>query len=148
MVSQARGQDALVTDRAMSEDQHDLRMAHRQVREPICERRQSPTGVNQDRHPSVFCEREYGAHLRAVEYEVLRARMQLDAACSRRQAAFTLEDRIFGGIQATKGREPALAFRGPRDDPIVRNAVGGSALGVVQRKHARALGVRIIELGQ
>ena len=74
--------------------------------------------------------------------------MQLDAARSGRQAAFALGDRIFGGVQAAERSEPTLAFRGPRDDAVVGDAVGGPALGVVQWKHARAAGAGVVELGE
>ena len=148
MVGQTRGQDALVADRAMREDQHDVRVAHRQVRQPIGERRQSPAGMDQDRHPCAVGEREDGAHLRAVEHEVLSARVQLDAARSAAQAAFALGDRIFGGVQAAERGETTLAFRSPRDDAVVGDAVGGASLGVVQREHARAPRAGVVELGE
>ena len=50
---------------------------------------------------------------RAVEHEVLRARMQLDPARARRQAAFALGERVFGGVQATEGDQPARRSRPP-----------------------------------
>ena len=102
-----------------------LRMAHGEVREPVGERRQSPPGMDQDRDPRVFGEREDGPHLRTVEDEVLRARMQLDPARAGGQAAFALVDRIFGGVQAAERGEPAVAFRGPCDDAVVGDAIGG-----------------------
>ncbi len=104
--------------------------------------------MDQDRRLSVFGEREDRAHLRAVEDEVLRARMQLDAARSRGETAFALGDRIFGGVQAAEGREPALAFGRPRDHAVVGEAVGGTTLGVVQREHARTPRTGVVELDE
>ena len=148
MAGQARGQDALVADRAVGEDQHYVGVAQGEVREPVGERWQAPAGVNQDRYPGAFGEREYRPHVRAVEHEVLRARMQLDATRAGGQAAFALADWVFGGVQAAERRQPSLAFRGPRDDSVVGSAVGGPALGVVQREHAgapRAGGVELVQ---
>ncbi len=98
--------------------------------------------------PRAFGEREHVVHLAAVEDEVLRARMQLDAARAGRQAAFALGERIFGGVEAAERDQPAVAFSGPREHAVVGHAVGGPALGVVQREYARAAGVGGVELCQ
>jgi hypothetical protein len=72
--------------------------------------------------------------------------VQLDAACTRRQAAFALGQGAFGGIQTAEGCEPALAFAGPRDHAIIGDPVCGMALGIVQREHARPARLGVVEL--
>ena len=42
----------------------------------------------------------------AVEDEVLRARVQLDAARARREAALGLAQRLFGGVEAAERHQP------------------------------------------
>ncbi len=64
VVGQARGEDALVADRAVREDQHRARMAQREVDEPVGERRQAAAGMDQDRHPRLLGQLEDAVHLR------------------------------------------------------------------------------------
>ena len=63
-----------------------------------------------------------------------------------RQAALALGQRIFGGIQAAEGDQPPFAFARPGEHAVVGHAVGGAALGVVQRKHAGPARARVVEL--
>ena len=74
--------------------------------------------------------------------------MQLDPTRARRDAALGLRDRLFEGVQAAERDQPALAFAGPREHAVVGDAVGGVALGVVQREHARAPRAGVVELSQ
>ena len=87
-------------------------------------------------------------HLGAVERKGLRARVQLDAAGSLGDAALALGDRGFGGIESTERDQASLAFAGPLQHAVVGQAVGGLALGVVQREHAGPARVGGIELGE
>ena len=100
MVGQSRRQDPLVADRSVGEDQRRAGMAQRQFGKPVGKRWQATPGVNQDRHGSLFGEREDAVHLLAVELERLRARMQLDPARAHRKTALGLVDRVFGRIEA------------------------------------------------
>ena len=137
MVGQARGQDALVADRAVREDQDGAGMAQGEVDEALGERRQAASGVDQDRHAGALGEAEHAVHLLAVEHEVLGSRVQLDAARAGRQAAFALGERVFGRVEPAERHQPPVAFARPREHAVVGQAVGGVALGVVQREHAR-----------
>ena len=83
MIGQPRAEDALVADRAVREDQHRAGVAQREVGEPVGERRQPAPGVDQDRHARLFGELEDVVEVAAVEDEVLRARVELDAAAPR-----------------------------------------------------------------
>ena len=87
-------------------------------------------------------------HLAPVEDKVLRARVQLDAARARRQAAFGLREWPSAGSRRQNGTSRALAFRRPREHAVVGHAVGRLALGVVQWEHARAARAGAVELGE
>ena len=146
VLGQASREDPLVADRAVGEDQDRAGVAQGEIDEALGERGQTPAGVDQDGHARGFGEAEHIVHLRPVEHEVLGPGMELDAARTRRQAAFALGQRAFGGIQPAEGGESPFAFAGPADHAIVGQAVGGMALGVVQGEHARPACVGIVEL--
>ena len=146
MVGQARCEDALVADGAVRQDQHRLGMAQRELHEAVGERRQPAPGVDEDRNARTFRQAEHVAHLAAVEHEVLRPWVELDAARSRLQAALALGERAFGGVQATERHQPPAALARPLQHTIVGHAIGRAALGVVQREHARAPRSRRVEL--
>ena len=148
MLGEPRAEDALVADRSVRQDQHDAGVAKREVGEPLGERRQAATGVDQDRHLRLFGQREDLVEVAAVEDEVLRARVQLDALRPAREGALGLGTRAFGGVQAAERDEPAIAFAGPLQHAIVGEAVGGLALRVVEREHACASRFGGIELGE
>ena len=54
--------------------------------------------------------------------------------------------RIVEGVEAAEGNQTALAFACPREHAIVGHAVGGAALGVVQREHTGASCASLVEL--
>ena len=66
-----------------------FRMAHRELHQPVRERRQAAAGVDQDRHPRLLGEPkdpvERARQPVAVERERLRARMELDATRASRE---------------------------------------------------------------
>ena len=71
VLGQHRGQDALVANRAVREDQHDLGVAQRQLGESLRDRGQAASGVDQDRHARLLGDREDALQLVAVEGELL-----------------------------------------------------------------------------
>ena len=146
MVCQARGEDPLITDRAVRQDQNHIRVAQGEVGQAVGDRGHSTARVDQDRNLGFFGERKDGIHLRAVERERLGARVQLDAARPVTDAAFALGDRAFGRVQATEGDQTTSAFLGPPQNTVVGKAVGRLALGVVQRENACPARVRVVQL--
>ena len=138
MIGQARGEDALVADRAVGEDEDYLWMAQREIGQAVGDWRHPTTCVDQDGHAGFFCEGEDSLHLGAVEGKRLRAGVQLDPAGALCDATFSLGDRCFGGVEATEGDQPPLAFACPLEYAVVGEGVGGLALGVVQWEHARS----------
>ncbi len=137
VIGQARGEDPLVADRAMREDEDDPGMAQGEIDKTLRQWWKAAPGVDQNRHACRFGESEDIVHVLPVEHEVLGSRVQLDAACTVRQAALALRERFLGGIQPAERRESPIAFRRPGEHSVVGHAVGGVALGIVQRKHAR-----------
>ena len=148
VLGQARRQDPLVADRPVRQDQHGTRMAQGELGEPVGQWRQASAGMNQDRHPCLFGEREDVAHLLTVEHEALRARVQLDPAGSRRQTALCLIQRVFRRIEPAERHQPPIAFAGPGQHAVVGHAIGRVAFGVVQREHAGPPRLCGVELGE
>ena len=54
-------------------------------------------------------------------------------------------DRIFGRVEAAEGQQSPLAFPGPGEHAVVRQTVGGCALGIVQREHAGPARAGVVE---
>ncbi len=146
VLGEHRGEDPLVADRAVGEDQHDLGVAQRELGEPLGDRRQAAAGVDQDRHARLFGDLEDPLQLVAVEGELLGARVQLDPAGAGGEAALGLGNRAVEGVEAAEGNQTSVAFARPREHAIVGHAVGGAALGVVQREHAGAPCAGLVEL--
>ena len=110
MVGQAGGEDPLIADRTVGEDQDGAGMAQREIDEALSERRQATSGVDQDRHTCLFGEREHALHVLSVEHEVLRPRMQLDAARAGREAALALASGSSAGSRRQNGTSrPSLS---------------------------------------
>ena len=137
MVGQARGQDALVADRAVSEDQHGSGVAQREVGEPVgrAAAARARRGSGSARLPLRRARRR--VHLAAVEHEVLRARMQLDAARPRGEAAFALGQRALR--PGPVGRTAPVGRRSPRPT----RARGRWARGRRAGARGRAAGTRM-----
>src|SRR6185437_4926541 len=148
MVGQPRGEDSLVTDRRVREDQDNLGVAQREVGQAIGDRRHPASRVDQDRYLRFFGEREDAVHLRAIERKCLGAWMQLDPARALRDATLTLCHGCFRRIEPAEGDQTFFAFAGPPEDAVVGDAVGGLALGVMQGKHARPARSRSVQLGE
>ena len=110
VIGQARGDDALVADRAVGEDQDHVGVAQGEIDELVAQRGKAAPGMDQDRHRGVFGQREDAIHLGTGEAEGLSAGMQLDPARAGRKAALALRDRIFGRVEAAEGRASPLAF--------------------------------------
>ena len=148
VVGQARGQDALVADRAVREDQHRARVAQREVDQALGERRQAAAGVDQDRHARCLrpARRRRPSPAPSKSKSCARGWSLMPRAPAARQRSPSRQ-RLFGGVQAAERDEPAVAFRGPREHAVVGQAVGGLALGVVQREHARAARLRARRAG-
>ncbi len=98
-------------------------VAQRQIGQPLRDRRQPATSVDQDRHAGLLGDREDALELVSVERERLSARVQLDPACPRRQAALGLGDGLVEGVQPAEGDQPALALPRPGEHAVVGNAV-------------------------
>ena len=83
-------------------------------------------------------EREDGREPFVVEAKRLRARMQLDPACSRVECAGCLLDRLLGEIEPCERDEHAV--RGPRgfQRAVVRGPEGRLAVGLVEAERERA----------
>ena len=115
MVGQARGEDPLVADRAVGEDQHGLGMAQGEVDEAVAPAAAVPRPAwIRIGTLAASASAKTPVHLRAVEHEGLGSRMQLDPARARRQAALALGQRIFGRVQAAEGDQSPVALAAPR----------------------------------
>ena len=102
VIGEHRGEDPLVADRPVGEDQHDLGVAQRELGEAPCDRGQPAAGVDQDRHAGLIGHLEDPLELAPVEGEPLRAGVELDPARARRDAAFRLGDRPVEGVEAAE----------------------------------------------
>ena len=104
--------------------------------------------MDEDRHARVAGDREDRARRRDAELERLRARVELDAARAAGEAALGLADRVLGRVQAAVRDEPPAALGRPLEHAVVRDAVAGVAVGVVEGESARArVGRDLVEGG-
>jgi hypothetical protein len=106
MVGQPRGEDPLVADRAVRQDQDGARMAQGEIDEALRERRQTAAGVDQDRHAGVFGEGEHIVHVRPSNTKSWARGWSLMPRAPLARQRSALGQRAFGGVQAAEGREP------------------------------------------
>ena len=94
--------------------------------------------MDQDRHAALGRELEHRREPLVGQLELLCARVQLDSACARVEAARGLGDRILGQVEPDERDEaPVRALReGQR--AVVRGAEGRVAVGLVEAEHERA----------
>ena len=123
-------------------------MSQGEIRQAVGQRGQSAAGMDQDRHLGFFGQLEDIVKLPAVEGEILRPGVELDPSCPGVEAPFGLRQRPFGRVEAGEGDQAPLAFAGPGQNAVVGEAVGGLALGVMQREHAGPPCLGGIELAQ
>ena len=145
MAGQARCEDSLIADRAVREDQHHLGVAQRDVCEAVGDRRHAAPRVDQNRDLGFPGQGKDRVHPGTVERKGLGTWMQLDAARPRRQAALALGCRFFGWVQSAEGEQSAFAFASPSEHAVVGHAIGGTALGVVQREDAGPACARVVQ---
>ena len=94
--------------------------------------------MNQDRHVAVGRELEDRRKPLVVQVELLGARVELDAACARIEAACRLADRILVQIEAHERDEPAVGECCKGERPVVRGAEGRVTVGLVEAEHERS----------
>ena len=96
--------------------------------------RDAAPGVDEDRQPVLAGQRRQLGHPRMPEREALRARMQLEPARARGQAATRLAQRVGLGIQPAQRHEPPAGLGGGRDHGVVGGRV---AVGLLHREDHR-----------
>ena len=129
-------------DRGVRQDQRGVRVALGHVPElERHSRRQPAAGVDQHGQAPLPGQGEDGLEATVVDAERLRARVQLDAACTQRQAALGLAQRILALVEAQphEREEPLGLLGGPAQDAVVRCAVGRLAVRLVESEDVRGL---------
>ena len=141
IVAQPVGDDRLVGDPQVREDQPNVGVSGGDLDQLGAElRRQTGAGMNQHRHLALLRHRENRLHTRVSgQPEGLCPRVQLDPPRTRIQGALGFGNRVFGGIKATEGDEPALAGGGPLEHSVVGHPVARMTIGIVKRKRHRAI---------
>jgi hypothetical protein len=102
-------------------------------------RRHSSSSMHEDWNAGIAGGGKDPFDRRVVEPERLRPRVELDAACSSCQASLRLRDRLLARIEAAVGHDPSAAVGGPVENAVVRPAVGGAAVGIVEWERTPAL---------
>ena len=122
------------------EDELRARELRRELEHVRAERRDPAARVDEDRQPPLVRLGDDVAHGRLVEPELLRARVELDPARTRRDAAADLGDGVVARVDPAERDQPALGCGGRRDDVVVRGRV---AVGLVHReRHGAPVGGR------
>jgi hypothetical protein len=98
------------------------------------ERRDPAAGVAEDRDAVLVGEREHVGERRVIEVEALGARMQLDPARARLEAAPGLGEGIVLRVEPAERKQPAVARGRLRGDHVVRGRV---PVRLVHREHER-----------
>ena len=111
-----------VGDAGVRDDQRRLRVAVDERAQPVGDRRQAAAAVDQDRHAPLGGDLEDGREPLVGGGELLRARVQLDAARAGVEAAARLLDRRLVQVEADERDQPAAAPLGERERAVVRGA--------------------------
>ena len=102
------------------------------------DRRQPAAAVDQDRHPPLGREREHGPEPLVGRIEALRARMELDPARARVEAARASSIGVSFEVEPDEGDQPALRARGEGERAVVGGPEGRVAIGLVEAEHEGA----------
>ena len=127
-----------VGDPGVGDDQRHVRVRLDEPREPVGDRRQPAAAVDQDRDAALLCELEHRREPVVGRVEPLRARMQLDPARARVEAALGLLDRRLVQVEPHERDQAALRALREGERAVVRGAEGGVAVGLVEAEHERA----------
>src|SRR5215212_3520418 len=101
-----------IADACVGEDDPRAGMALAQLDGVTAERRDAPPGVHEHRQAIVIGESEHALEPRVGELELLRARVELDAARPRLERPRGLAERIGRRVEAREGDEAALRGSG------------------------------------
>ena len=93
-----------------------------EAREVVGDRREPASTVDEDRYAPLGRDREHRREALVVEHELLRARVQLDAARAAVEAALGFVDGIFGQVEPDEGDHPAVRARGEFERAVVARA--------------------------
>ena len=126
------GEPGEVGDPSVRDDQLRVRVRVDETVQAVGDRRQAAPAVDEDRHAPLRGDREHGREPVVVEQELLRPRVQLDAARAEVEAPLRLSDRILGEVEADEGDHPAVRPLGERERPVVAGAESGVPVGLVQ----------------
>ena len=105
---------------------------------PVGDRRQTTAAVDQDRHAPLGGKLEDRREPLVVQQELLRPRMQLDAARAGVEAARRLLDRALREVEPDERDEPALRALRVGERAVVRGAEARVPVGLVEAEHERA----------
>ena len=132
--TQAVGQRGKVGYPGMRDDQLCV-VAVDEVREVVRDRRQTAAAMDQDRYVAFGGELEHRREPLVGEQELLRPRMELDAARAAVHAACCLLDRFLVHVEANERNEPAVAPGGELECAVVAGAEARMAIGLVEAEH-------------
>jgi type II secretory pathway component PulL len=104
----------------------------------VGDRRQPAAGVDEDRHAALGGDREDGRETVVVEQELLRARMELDAAGAAVEAALCLLDRALGQVEADKRNQSPLGALRVLERAVVGRAKSWMPVWLVHAEHEAA----------
>ena len=120
--SQATGERGHVRDPRVRDDQSDSLVATHELLQVLCDRRETPASVDEDRNASLDRELEHRAEPLVVEREGLCPWVELDSARASVERAPRFVDRAGGQVEAHERDEPAL-----RALPVGERAIVGNA---------------------
>ena len=126
------GEPGEIGDAGVRDDQLRRRVCVDEAREVVGDRRQAAAAVDEDRYAPLGRDREHRREALVVEHELLRARVQLDAARAAIEAALGFVDRIFGQVEPDEGDHPPVRARGELERAVVAGAEPGMPVGLVE----------------
>src|SRR4029077_17585083 len=125
-------------DPGMGEDQLRSRVRVAETLEFGRDRRQTATGVDEDRDATLRREREDGGKSLVVEQELLRARVQLDPAGAEVEAAARFLDRSLVEREPDERGQPSVCARRELERPVVSRAEARVPVGLVEAEDVGA----------
>ncbi len=132
------GEPREVGDACVRDDQLRLRICVDEPLEVVGDRRQASTAVDEDRDAPFRGELEHRREARVVQEELLRARVELDAAGAEVEAARRLLDRSLVERKPDERDHPPFGTGGKRERAVVAGAEAGMAVGLVKAEHETA----------
>ena len=135
LAREAGGEVGKVGDARMGKDQLNAGVRVDEALESGSDRRQTTTGVDEDRHAALGGQGEDGREPFVVEEELLGAGVELDAARAEVEAAAGLLDGAFAEVEAHERDEASLRAGGELQRPVVARSKAGVPIWLVEAEH-------------